>query len=309
MGQRPQVVGSAEQVPHEAKADDAEQIFRPASAADDLAGMSRPSSARPFRPILTTSSKKACRTGSRTCCSNTTNARTRDRADDPRTVSARSDALGRAEPARLCHFAERQCRPRRRSGAGDVAARDGEYRFVPARHQHVGVAVHDPAQPVPLRVSQAPARGRGHRRQLCGYAQVASGAAWPDRVRGIPQGAVATAARPARGADPGRRVRLLLRGSRRRSAPARSAPSRAASTARARGCPSCWRSTAPTTSARTSRPAPCCRPADAADARRPSDHRRKKNARLAPGFFVSTAIVAVTARSATGRGPVRRSPR
>ena len=65
------------------------------------------------------------------------------------------------------------------------------------------------------------------------------------------------AARPARGADPGRRLRLLLRGSGRRSATARSAPSRAASTVRARGCPSCSRSTAPTISARTSRRARC----------------------------------------------------
>ena len=35
-------------------------------------------------------------------------------------VSARSDALGGAESARLCHFTERQCRPRRRPGAGDA---------------------------------------------------------------------------------------------------------------------------------------------------------------------------------------------
>src|SRR6185503_10578058 len=109
------------------------------------------------RPTLTTSSKKVCRTGSKTCSSNTMNARTRDRANDTRTVSARSDALGRAEPACLCHFVERQCRPRRRSGAGDVVACDGEYRFLPARHQYVGVAVHDPAQSFPLRVSKAPA--------------------------------------------------------------------------------------------------------------------------------------------------------
>ena len=202
----------------------------------------------------------------RSCCSNTTNARTRGRANDARPVSARGDAVGSAESARLRDFVVRQCRPRRRPRAGDAAARDRQHQLVPARHQHVGLDVHHPAQSVPLGIPQAPPRGRRHRRLLCGDAQVASGAARPPRVRGIPHGAVATAARPARGADPRRRLRLLLRGSGGDLRGARSAPSRAASIARARGLPICSRSRAPTISARISRPGPSWRPAAAADA-------------------------------------------
>ena len=58
------------------------------------------------------------------------------------------------------------------------------------------------------------------------------------RIPRIPRGAGAIAGRPARSAGPGRRVGILLRGSRRISAAARSAPSSRASTARARGSPS-----------------------------------------------------------------------
>ena len=84
---------------------------------------------------------------------------------DPATP--RADSRGGPEPPRLRHFAVRQRRPRRRSGAGDAAARARQHPLVPARHQHAGVAVHDPAQPVPFGIPQAPARGRGCRRQLC----------------------------------------------------------------------------------------------------------------------------------------------
>ena len=120
------------------------------------------------------------------------------------------------------------------------------------------------------------------------------------------------AARPARSADPGRRLGLLLRGGGRRFATARSAPSRAASTARARASPSCWRSTAPTISGPISRPARCCRPAAAADVgdRSACATSSQKNRPARAGrFFFSPAAEPVKARSASARGSVRRSPR
>ena len=81
-------------------------------------------------------------------------------------------------------------------------------------------------------------------------------------IRGIPQGA-RQAARPARGADPGRRVGLLLRGSRgdlrlRRRHHQEPRQPRAHAARR-----NCWRSTASTISGRTGRRAPFSPAADA----------------------------------------------
>src|SRR5207248_1172524 len=45
--------------------------------------------------------------------------------------------------------------------------------------EHVGMAVHNPSQPVSLRVPQAAARSGRHRRRLCRDTEVASGAAKP----------------------------------------------------------------------------------------------------------------------------------
>ena len=86
----------------------------------------------------------------------------------------------------------------------------------------------------------------------------------PPRIPGIPRGAAEAAARSARSAHPGRRVRLLLRRGRERSATARSARSRAASTVRAPALPICSQLKARKTSVPTNRPARSLPPAEAA---------------------------------------------
>lgn len=50
------------------------------------------------------------------------------------------------------------------------------------------MALHDPAQSIPLRVPQAQTRGRGRGRVLCRAAQDASGSTGPSRLRGLPHG-------------------------------------------------------------------------------------------------------------------------
>ena len=69
-----------------------------------------------------------------------------------------------------------------------------QHQFVPARHQHAGLAVHDPAQPVPLGVPQAAPRGGRRRRPLCREPEVASRA---DRPGGIQEFRAALAKLPA----------------------------------------------------------------------------------------------------------------
>ena len=122
-------------------------------------------------------------------------------------------ARGRPEPARLRDLAQRAGRPRRRPRPGHAAAGALQHRPLRARHEPQRLAVHDPAQPVPLRVPQAPPRGRGSGRRPM-----------PARLKVQPeQGARldfedfraalgAAAGRPARGAAPRRRLGLLLRG-------------------------------------------------------------------------------------------------
>ena len=79
-------------------------------------------------------------------------------------------------------------------------------------HEPQRLAVHDPAQPLPLGVPQAPARGRGPGRVLCGAPDGPARAGLPARFRGFPRRARTSARRPARGAAARRRLGLLLRG-------------------------------------------------------------------------------------------------
>src|ERR1700674_4269825 len=73
-----------------------------------------------------------------------------------RSIGARGRLGGGSEPACVRHFAQRECRPRRRSRTGNPVARPRQHRLVPARDQHVSMAVHDSAQSVSLRIPQAP---------------------------------------------------------------------------------------------------------------------------------------------------------
>ena len=148
------------------------------------------------------------------------------------------------ELARLRHFAVRQRRPRRRPGAGDALARARQHQFVRARLQYAGLAVHHLAEPVSVRVPQAPARGRRRRRDLCPDPEIAARAERPCGISGVPHGAQPTAAGSARGADPGRCLRASPTKRPQKSAAARSAPSRAGSTAPGRVSPTCCRSRA-----------------------------------------------------------------
>ena len=112
-----------------------------------------------------------------------------------RSLGARRYSRHLAEPARVRDLTVRQCRPGRRSRAGDAVARTRQHQLVRARDQPASVAVHNSAQPVPVRISQAPARGRRQRRPLCRNLEDPSRAEQPDRVRGISAGA-GTSCRP-----------------------------------------------------------------------------------------------------------------
>src|SRR4029078_818980 len=80
---------------------------------------------------------------SRIVCSRLRLLTTRDLTHDDATIGARCDARSRSEPARIRNLLVRQCRPCRRSRTGNVSAGHGEYRLVPTRDEHVGMALHD----------------------------------------------------------------------------------------------------------------------------------------------------------------------
>ena len=78
-------------------------------------------------------------------------------------------------------------------------------------HQPAGLALHHPAQHLLFGISQAPPRGRRHGRRDRRQARRRARAARPHGFPRFPLGAAAAADRPARGADPHRRLRHVLR--------------------------------------------------------------------------------------------------